>query len=59
MSKVPCMTYKARADWVQVHSWRISGELMKLNPIDRAGLMDSLNVETRLAVERREKQSGE
>ncbi len=56
MSKVPSMSLKDRAGWVAVQSWRISGELIKLNPIDRMALLEGLCVEMRIDLARREKQ---
>ena len=51
------MTYQQKRDWLHVTSWRISGELMRMNPLDRLGLIAELQRENEAALKKRE--SGE
>jgi hypothetical protein len=50
-----CMTYQERQDWLRRESWRMAGELMKLNPIDRIGLVAELPRAIEEALKKREK----
>lgn len=50
-----CLTYQQRRDWMQRESWRVAGELMKLNAIDRIGLVAELPQAIKEALKTRER----
>lgn len=51
---VKCMTYAQRQEWLRANSWRIAGDVMKLHPIDRMGVLSDLPKALETAVKKRE-----
>lgn len=54
MSAIKCMTYQERQEWLRANSWRIAGDVMKLHPIDRMGVLSDLPKAIETAVKKRE-----
>ena len=57
MSADKCMTYQDRQEWMRQNAWRIAGDIMKLHPIDRLGVISELPKAIEQAVKKRETQS--